>query len=104
MYVQRSLYLVPGYMKNRICFFGILLIIAVLYVGGCRRAGSWLVKEDVPANADAMVLLMGSFPERVMQAVDLYHEGRADRLIIVHESMGPYELLESKGADIISTT
>lgn len=98
------MFLVIIYMKNRICFFGLLLIIAVLYIGGCRRAGRWLVKDDVPVHADAMVLLMGSFPERVMQAADLYKEGYAERLIIVHESMGPYKILESRGADILNTT
>jgi uncharacterized SAM-binding protein YcdF (DUF218 family) len=91
-------------LKSRIIFFMLLLSLAILYTGGCRRAGNWLVKEDMPVHADAMVLLMGSFPERVMQAADLYNAGHADRLIIVHESMGPYKLLESKGADIISTT
>jgi uncharacterized SAM-binding protein YcdF (DUF218 family) len=92
-------------MKNRIIFFGILLTITTFYVGGCRRAGNWLVKEDMPAHADAMVLLMGSLaPDRVLQTTDLYHEGRAGRLIIVTESMGPYRTLEARGADIINTT
>lgn len=62
------------------------------------------MKDDLPTHADAMVLLMGSFPERVIQAVDLYHDGRADRLMIVHESMGPYKLLESRGAVILTNT
>ena len=65
---------------------------------------TWLVKEDVPPHADAMVLLMGSFPERVLQAADLYHESKAGRLIIVKESMGGYLRLEERGVSIISTT
>ncbi len=64
----------------------------------------WLVKEDVPPHADAMVLLMGSFPERVLEAADLYHEGRTNRLIIVEESMGEYRRLEARGVSVISTT
>jgi uncharacterized SAM-binding protein YcdF (DUF218 family) len=91
-------------MSRKIYFFGILLIIAFLFIGGCRRAGTWLVKNDVPLQADAMVLLMGSFPDRVMQAVDLYNDNRTRRMIIVQESMGPYKLLESRGADILTTT
>ena len=64
-------------LKSRIIFFMLLLSLAILYVGGCRRAGEWLVKENVPVHADAMVLLMGSFPERVLEAVDLYQrQGR----------------------------
>jgi len=91
-------------MKSWVYIMGTLLIITILYVGGCRRAGSWLVKEDVPAHADAMVILMGGFPDRVLETVDLYHDGKAGRLIIVEESMGPYLLLEARGADVIRTT
>jgi uncharacterized SAM-binding protein YcdF (DUF218 family) len=91
-------------LKSRIFFFIILFVLIILYIGGCRRAGSWLVKEDVPAHADAMVLLMGGFPDRVLQAVDLYRKGKADKLLIVEESMGPFSTLELRGADIISNT
>lgn len=62
------------------------------------------MKDDVPEDADAIVILMGNFPERVMEAVDLYSEGCASRIILVQEGMGPYKLLESRGADILSTT
>lgn len=67
-----------------------------------RRAGQWLVKEELPLHADAMVLLMGNFPERVLQAVDLFNENRARRLIIVEESMGAYRRLEERGVYIVS--
>ncbi|MBE0655289.1 MAG: hypothetical protein IH594_15925, partial [Bacteroidales bacterium] len=77
-----------------------LIVLCAACIFGCRRAGAWLMKDDLPSHADAMVLLMGSFPERVIQAADLYRDGLADRLIIVHESMGSYRLLESLGADI----
>jgi len=82
----------------------LLMALSTVYVGGCRRAGKWLVKEDVPPHADAIVLLMGNFPERVLEAADLYNEGKAGRLLIVYESMGPYKLLESRGAEVICTT
>ena len=91
-------------MKYRIRFFGSLLVIIILYVSGCRRAGAWLVREDVPEHADAMVLLMGGFPERVLQTVDLWHADRADRIIIVEESMGPFKRLEERGVSIISNS
>ena len=80
------------------------MITTLLYTGGCRRAGIWLVKKKVPEHSDAIVLLMGSFPERVMQVADLYIDDRSSRIIIVQESMGPYKLLESRGADILTTT
>jgi len=39
-----------------------------------------------------------------MEAADLYHEGKAARMLIVYESMGPYQQLESRGAEVIRTT
>lgn len=83
---------------------GILLLVAVLSVTGCRNTGRWLAREDLPPHADALVLLMGSFPERVLQAADLYHKGLSDTLIIVNESMGAYRLLKERGINIISNT
>ncbi len=90
--------------KSRLLPSITLILVFLLFVSGCRRTGSWLVKNSVPAHADAMILLMGSYPERVLQAADLYHEGKADQLLIVFESMRPYQVLESRGADIIRTT
>ena len=89
-------------LRTKISFLILTVVLIALYAGGCRRAGSWLVKEDVPVHSDAMVLLMGSFPERVLQAVDLWHEGRADRIIIVEENMGPFRSLEERGVRIVS--
>ncbi|MCU0379160.1 MAG: YdcF family protein [Bacteroidales bacterium] len=90
--------------KARIIFFVSVVLVLIVYVGGCRRAGGWLVKEDVPVHADAMVLLMGGISDRVLQAADLYRERRAGRLIIVEESMGSYKRLEARGIRIISNT
>ena len=96
--------MVKGRFKRLAWFLSIAIIVLVLLAVGCRRTGMWLVKENIPGNADALILLMGNFPERVMEAVDLYYEDRAGKMIIVQEGMGPYRLLESKGADILSTT
>lgn len=90
--------------RSKIIFLILLIAISAVYIGGCRRAGTWLVKREVPTHADAIVLLMGSFPERVMEAADLYHEGKAASMLIVYESMGPYQQLESRGAEVIRTT
>lgn len=90
--------------KSRFLFFLTVIIIVTLYAGGCRRAGRWLVKENGPSHADAMVLLMGNFPNRVLQACDLWNEARAGRIIIVEESMGSFKRLEERGASIMSNT
>lgn len=91
-------------LKPWFIFILILIGLSAIFVGSCRRTGVWLAKENVPPHGDAMIMLMGSFPERVLQSVDLYHEGIADRLIIVYESMGAYQALEEKGATVIRTT
>ena len=90
--------------KSMVIFGGLLIIQILVYTAGCRHTGKWLTREDVPSDADAIVLLMGSFPERVLQAADLYHQGVARKMIIVYESMGPYKLLEARGASVIRTT
>lgn len=89
---------------RRTLFFAVLVFLIFIVSGGCCRSGSWLLKDDVPVHADAIVILMGSFPERVLQAVDLYREGKADRIIIVEEYMGPFRQLEERGVDILSNT
>jgi uncharacterized SAM-binding protein YcdF (DUF218 family) len=91
-------------MKSRIFIFGVLFIIIISYVGSCRKAGQWLVKEDEPVNADAIVILMGTIPDRVLQTADLYKQGLARKVIIVEASMGAYKALKVRGAHIISNT
>lgn len=83
---------------------GILIIIVALNLGGCRKAGCWLVRDDEPAHADAIVLLMGSIADRVLQTADLFMKNTAGKVIVVEESMGEYRELEARGADIISNT
>ena len=85
-------------------FLVLLSVLAVSYIGGCRHAGVWLTTEEVPVHADAIVLLMGNFPERVLQAYDTWESGRADRIIIVEESMGAFAALKSRGASIVSNS
>lgn len=90
--------------KSKTVFFLVLVALSAALIGGCRRAGTWLVKEKVPPHADALVLLMGNFTDRVLQTADLYGSGIADRVIIAEESMGGYQGLIDRGVKIISHT
>lgn len=45
-----------------------------------------MVKEDKQVHADAIVLLMGSISDRVLQVVDLYYQGLACKVILVETS------------------
>jgi len=91
-------------LKSKTVFFLVLVALSAVYIGGCRRAGTWLVKEELPPHADALVLLMGNFTDRVLQTADLYGSGIADRVIIAEESMGGYKGLTDRGVKIISHT
>jgi uncharacterized SAM-binding protein YcdF (DUF218 family) len=91
-------------MRSRILFFSILVLIAVAEIAGCRRAGQWLVRDDHPAHGDAIILLMGSFPDKVVQVADLYNQGKAGRMIVVEESMGGKKRLEERGVRIVSNS
>ncbi len=86
--------------RVRLGFYIILIFLLISCIGGCRKAGRLLVKEDLPAHSDAIIVLMGSFPERVLQAYDLYNNGISDRIVIVEESMGPYRSLEERGVRV----
>ncbi len=78
-----------------------LILILLLAVGSCRKAGSWLVKADETPHADVMVLLMGSISERVLQTADLYSEEVAGKVWIVEEGMGAIQTLEERGVMLI---
>ena len=60
--------------------------------------------HDDKLHADAMVILMGSIADRVLQAEDVYKTKMADKVMIVEESMGAYKILDEKGVQIISNT
>ncbi|MCJ7448023.1 MAG: YdcF family protein [Bacteroidales bacterium] len=91
-------------MNQRIFIFSTFLLFVIVYVGGCRMAGLWLVKKDDIIHADGIVVLMGSISDRILQAADLYQSGLADLLFIVEVEMDGYEELKARGADIISSS
>jgi uncharacterized SAM-binding protein YcdF (DUF218 family) len=91
-------------MKHRLIILGVLTILIVLYISGCRKAGSWLVKNDKIVHGDAMLILMGSIPDRVLQAADLYNKKLTQKIILVEENMDGFEALEKKGVHILSET
>lgn len=91
-----------GYrLKALLIFF---LLAAIISVIGCHKAGLWLIKEDHPENADAIVLLTGSIADRVLQAADIYQSGYAEKILIAEEYMGAYIELEKRGFSVISKT
>lgn len=65
-----------------------------------RAAGRFLVFEDPPAKADAIVVLAGSFPDRILEAVALYEEGLAPRIVLCRAPEGrAMKRLRERGID-----
>lgn len=66
----------------------VLGLAAALYVGRqpvLETVGRQLMREDRLEHADAIAVLAGRFPEREIEAVDLFRQGHADRLILTRE-------------------
>lgn len=78
-----------------------LFLLAAVCVLLFRQAGSYLVKADLPQNTDAIVVLMGSIPDRVLHAADLFKQGIAPRIIIVEPEHGAWDKVIAKGINPI---
>lgn len=74
----------------------LLLLIALAF----PRLGVFLVQEHDLRTADAIVILMGSTPERELEAADLYHAGLADKLLMVEFPSHRNLLLDSFNIDM----
>jgi uncharacterized SAM-binding protein YcdF (DUF218 family) len=51
--------------------------------------GGFLVLQEAPSGADAIVVLSGSVPDRILEAADLYHAHLAPRLVLTREVAFP---------------
>lgn len=95
-------------MKMPIGFFPKKLIISLLIILGILvlvrlflpSLGRVLVVQDQPQHSDIIVVLMGSGPDRMLGAVDLYQGGYADKIVMVRNNVGGYDLVVNKGVKI----
>jgi len=60
-------------------------LVLVLAAVAAPRLGAWLVVEDPLQKADALFVLGGTMFERPLEAVDLYHEGWAPRMLLMRQ-------------------
>jgi uncharacterized SAM-binding protein YcdF (DUF218 family) len=54
-----------------------------------RAAGRFLIVDDAPVHADAIVVLAGSIPDRILHGADLYREGFAPLLVLTRDVEAP---------------
>lgn len=90
--------------KRRYKFFLFFVLIVVAVVLILLEAGNFLVKKDKLFRADAIVLLMGSIPDRVLQTELIYKQGLGRRIILVEENMEGFHDLRKRGSPIVSNT
>lgn len=72
----------------------LLLLAAITF----PRLGNWLVVQDPLEKADAIIVLGGTMYERPLEAVDLYREGWAPRILLFRQVVdwGEAELIARK--------
>ncbi len=83
--------------KKLILVIIILLILSFILF---PRLGEWLVAEDEISEGDVIVVLMGSIPDRILEAVDIYDKGYSNQIIMVNSHMVGYDALLSRGVEI----
>ncbi len=67
----------------------VIVLLLLFRVVLLTAAGSFLVVEDELREASAIVVLQGSTPERILAAVDLYHQGWGDLIILGNNLTNP---------------
>ncbi|MGI6452430.1 MAG: YdcF family protein [Syntrophomonadaceae bacterium] len=78
----------------------VILVVVALIRLSLPSLGNYLVAEDEPQQSDIIVLLMGSGPDRMLGAVDLYHAKYADEILMVRNMVRGYNLVVSQGVNI----
>lgn len=93
---------IPGRRFSRKLIISLAIILAVLLLGRLSLPvlGTFLVAQDEPQQSDIIVLLMGSGPDRMLGAVDLYEAGYADHIVMVRNMVRGYDLVVSQGVSI----
>lgn len=92
---------------RRVVVWGTLGVIAAVLLAYTGRRplltaiGGFLMVQDDPRPADAIVVLSGSLPDRIMEAVDLYQAHRAPRIVLTREELLPgLEALRARGGSL----
>jgi uncharacterized SAM-binding protein YcdF (DUF218 family) len=87
--------------KHR-CSVATLLVVLALLVGAAilvfRGIGRWLVVQDPLEPADAIAVLTGGMPYRVVEAAKIYKQGLAPEVWLT-TPLGPGEELEELGVE-----
>ena len=89
---------------NRIAPYGVIFLILAIFILILTSAGKFLVVEDKPAEADIIVVLMGSPGERMLQAYDIYEAGYSNRIVMTDTYSPGSDALAERGIFLKNTT
>src|SRR5207244_4645903 len=80
----------------------LVLALAAVSAAAVSLAGRLLVVADpLPPSTDAIVVLAGSIPSRVLEATDLYRAGVAPRIVVTRERLARGEsALHARGVHL----
>ena len=86
-------------MKRRPYWIALLVLVLLLglYV---FTIGPRLVRDEQPQQADAIVVLLGKTPERILEAVQLYDEGYASTILLVETLVEHEAILRDAGVTV----
>ena len=87
-------------MSRKSILTAFLLVTALLLVLFFWRGGHWLVVETPLKEADAVVMLRGSSPDRELEVASLYHKNLAGEILFAHFSTHNIRLMDSLGVDL----
>src|SRR5215472_4631170 len=75
----------PWWLRRRL-WFGALVGSLIFGGGVCAflNAGSWLIREDPLAPAQAVVVLSGGLPDRALAAAEIFERGQAREVWLTH--------------------
>ena len=80
----------------RLLFLVLVVALAVWFF----TVNLWLVREDEPRESDIIVVLLGSIPDRILEAVDLYHQDYAKQIVMVATHKQGYDVLVERGVKV----
>lgn len=80
----------------------LVIILAFFLLAGIYlySIGDFLVEEDFPKECDIIVVLMGSIPDRILGACDLYQKGYGQKIVLVETHKIGYNILEERNINV----
>lgn len=80
-------------------YIAIAILIAILLTGrfSLSGLGNFLILQDEPQHSDIVVVLMGSGPDRMLGAAELFEAGYVDEIVMVRNMVNGYDIAVSRG-------